>query len=97
MISYGVTGNTARVSEVKFVPIEFLGWDCLTIGALGWGQIQIANSNFITVRPGYSRKQWMLEFCDVMLEFYPKEIAKIGDRISRFEQVREFWRNKEES
>jgi hypothetical protein len=39
----------------------------------------------------------MLEFCDVMLEFYPKEIAKIGDRVSRFEQVREFWRNKEES
>jgi len=97
MISYSVAGNTAKVSEVRFVPIEFLGWDCLTIGALGWGQIQIANSNFITVRPGYSRKQWMLEFCDVMLEFYPKEIAKIGDRVSRFEQVREFWRNKEES
>jgi hypothetical protein len=94
MISYSVAGNTARVSEVKFAPIEFLGWDCLTIGALGWGQIQIANSNFVTVHPGYSRKQWMLEFCDVMLEFYPKEISKIGDRISRFEQVREFWRSK---
>jgi hypothetical protein len=97
MISYNVAGNTAKVSKVRFVPIEFLGWDCLTIGALGWGQIQIANSNFISVCPGYSRKQWMLEFCDVMLEFYPKEISKIGDRVSRFEQVREFWRNKEES
>ncbi|MGA3080985.1 MAG: hypothetical protein ABSD44_06345 [Terracidiphilus sp.] len=97
MISYSVVGNTARVSEVKFIPIEFLGWDCLTIGALGWGQIQIANSNFVTVRPGYSRKQWMLDFCDVMLEFYPKEISKIGDRISRFEQVREFWMKKEDS
>lgn len=96
MVSYSVAGNTARVSEVKFVPIEFLGWDCLTIGALGWGQIQIANSNFVTVRPGYSRKQWMLELCDVMLEFYPKEISKIGDRVSRFEQVREFWMKKED-
>jgi hypothetical protein len=96
MISYSVAGNTARVSEVKFAPIEFLGWDCLTIGALGWGQIQIANSNYVTVRPGYSRKQWMLEFCDVMLDFFPKEISKIGDRISRFEQVREFWRKKED-
>ena len=28
------------VTNVIFVPIEFLGWDCLTIGALGWGQIQ---------------------------------------------------------
>ncbi len=97
MVSYGVEGNTARVSNVKFVPIEFLDWECLTVGALGWGQIQIANSNFVTVHPGYSRKQWMLEFCDVMLDFYPKEISKIGDRVARFEQVREFWMQKEDS
>jgi len=36
----------------------------------------------------------MLEFCDVMLEFYPKEIAKIGERVSRFEQVRTYWEKK---
>lgn len=93
-VSYKVEGITASVSDVKFVPIEFLGWDCLTIGALGWGQIQIANSSHITVTPGYSRKRWMLEFCDVMLEFYPKEIAKIGERTIRFEKIREFWKNK---
>lgn len=96
LISYGVDGVKASVSEVKFVPVEFLGWDCLTIGALGWGQIQIANSNFISVNPGYSRKKWMLEFCDVMLEFYPKEITKIGERINRFERVREFWKKKKD-
>ena len=55
---------------------------------------QIANSNHITVNPGYSRRKWMLEFCDVMLEFYPKEIAKIGERVSRFEQVRTYWEKK---
>ena len=38
-----------------------------------------------------SRERWMLEFCDVMLEFYPKEIAKIGEQVSRFEAVREYW------
>lgn len=96
MVSYGVAGVKAHVSDVRFVPIEFLGWDCLTIGALGWGQIQIANSNVVTVNPGYSRKRWMLEFCDVMLEFYPKEIAKIGERVSRFERVRDFWARKAE-
>lgn len=94
LVSYGVEGVKAKVSDVKFVPIEFLGWDCLTIGALGWGQIQIANSTVVTVKPGYSRKRWMLEFCDVILEFYPKEIAKIGERVSRFERVREFWAQK---
>lgn len=94
LVKYAVEGVRATVSDVVFVPIEFLGWDCLTIGALGWGQIQIANSNFVSVNPDYARKQWMLEFCDVMLEFYPKEIAKIGERASRFEAVREFWLRK---
>lgn len=91
LVSYAVSGVSIDVSEVRFLPIEFLGWDCLTIGALGWGQIQIANSNRISVNPGYSRKRWMLELCDVLLEFYPKEIAKIGERISRFEEVRARW------
>lgn len=88
--SYHLEATQAIVTNVRFVPIEFLGWDCLTIGALGWGQIQIANSNYITVNPQYSRKKWMLELCDVLFEFYPKEIAKINSRIGYFRQVQEF-------
>ena len=91
LASYHLEETQAMVTKVRFVPIEFLGWDCLTIGALGWGQIQIANSNFITVNPQYTRKEWMIELCDVLAEFYPKEIAKINDRIDYFRQVREFW------
>lgn len=91
LVSYGIDGVKAKVTDVTFVPIEYLSWECLTIGALGWGQIQIANSNRVIINHGYSRKKWMLEFCDVMLEFYPKEIAKIGERITRFEKVREYW------
>lgn len=94
MVSYAVEGVRATVSDVKFVPIEYLDWSCLTIGALGWGQIQIANSNNIVVNSASSRKRWMLDLCDALLEFYPKEIAKITDRIDRFERVREFWRQK---
>lgn len=66
------------------IQIESLAWECLTIGALGWGQIQIANANIINIAEGYSRKKWMLELCDVMLEFYPREIGKIKDRIDYF-------------
>ena len=91
MISYHLEATQAIVTNVRFVPIEFLGWDWLTIGALGWGQIQIANSNYITVNAQYSPKKWMLELCDVLFEFYPKEIAKINDRIGYFKQVQEFW------
>ncbi len=91
MVNYEVQATTAVVSEVIFVPIEFLGWDCLTIGALGWGQIQIANSNRISILADNSRKQWMINLCDIMLEFYPREISKIGERIKRFETTRAAW------
>jgi len=95
-VAYAVKGTTVKVERVHFVPIEFLSWECLTIGALGWGQIQIANSNKIIVNPKYSRKKWMLEFCDVMLEFYPKEIDKIDKRIKHFQKVKRVWDQKTE-
>lgn len=91
MVAYDIEDLRAVIERVTFVPIEFLGWDCLTIGALGWGQIQIANSNRLTINPRYSRKSWMIEFCDTMLEFYPKEIGKIDGRIERFRKIRTQW------
>lgn len=96
MIKYAVEGASINVSEVVFSPIEFLDWSCLTVGALGWGQIQIANSNNIHVNENYSRKRWMLQLCDAMLEFYPKEIGKIQDRIEYFNGVRKSWATKED-
>ncbi|HDP35783.1 MAG TPA: hypothetical protein ENN29_11820 [Candidatus Hydrogenedentes bacterium] len=96
MIKYGTKQNRIIVTEVIFEPIEFLNWECLTIGALGWGQIQIANSNRIVIDEKYSRKQWMLELCDIMMAFYPKEISKIQERIGRFEEIKTWWSNKED-
>lgn len=92
-IGYDVQGLRVVVSDVKFVPIEFLDWDCLTLGALGWGQIQIANASRIVVAPRNPRKVWMLELCDALSGFYPREIAKINDRVAYFEKVRAFWAN----
>ncbi len=96
MVSYDVEGTHVEVETVNFVPIEFLGWDCLTIGALGWGQIQIANSNRITINPRYSRKRWMVELCDTLLEFYPREIGKIEKRLEHFRGLREQWETRPE-
>jgi hypothetical protein len=96
MISYAVTDKTVKASKVHFVPIEFLDWSCLTVGNLGWGQIQIANSNNVVVAPHQSRKQWMIQLCDEMLDFYPREIGKIGDRIKHFEAIRATWTKKPE-
>lgn len=93
MFSYQIEEVRMLVRDVTFVPIEFLDWECLTIGALGWGQIQIANANFIKVNPQYSRKKWMIQLCDLLFEFYPKEITKINARIDRFRRVKEFWQS----
>lgn len=95
-IDYKAQGTEIIISKVNFIPIEFLSWDCLTLGALGWGQIQIANSNNINVIVKNSRKKWMLELCDFLFEFYPKEIEKISDRISYFKRVRKYWENKKD-
>lgn len=38
----------------------------------------------------------MIEFCDAVLSFYPKEIGKIRNRIERFEKVKEVWESKED-
>lgn len=91
MVTYSVHGTKVAVSDVLFAPIEFLDWRCLRIGALGWGQIQIANSNDIRTIEGFSRKDWMLELCDVLADFYPKEIGKTQERMHRFEDLRKHW------
>ncbi len=38
----------------------------------------------------------MLELCETMLEFYPKEIGKIEARIEYFRKVKQRWQAKAE-
>ena len=57
IIKYSVEDTKVMATEVTYTPIEFLDWECLTVGALGWGQIQIANSNNIKLIDRYSRKR----------------------------------------
>jgi hypothetical protein len=83
--------ETTPVEAVHFLPIEHLDWSCLTLGALGWGQIQIANANKVTVDRTQSRKKWMLQLCDALAIFYPAEMLKIEDRINFFATEKKFW------
>jgi len=95
MVAYKVVSDVhIHVTKVHFIPIEFLSWSCLTIGALGWGQIQIANASNIVVNHRYSRKKWMLELCDALFEFYPREIEKVKSRIDYFKKVKRQWEEK---
>lgn len=36
VIKYSIEETDLIVSDVLFAPIEFLDWECLTVGALGW-------------------------------------------------------------
>lgn len=96
LVDYTSIDSVLKFESCHFVPIEYMDWSCLTIGALGWGQIQIANSNRIVLNTENTRRNWMLQLCDALDLFYPKEISKITARIDRFIHVREYWENKPE-
>ena len=91
IIKYKTENLDVNVLDVHFVPIENLDWSCLTLGLLGWGQIQIANSKNIEINRNLKRKEWMLRLCDELDDFYPREIVKIEERRKFFTQTRAFW------
>lgn len=96
LAEYKIIEKKIKFDAVRLIPIEHLMWNCLTIGALGWGQIQIANARIVNIDRKQTRRNWMLQLCDVMDIFYPKEILKIEKRIDYFAKVRAFWQNKDE-
>lgn len=95
-INYKVEGAKVIIDKVIFAPIEFFSWECLTLGALGWGQVQVADANRIIILPKNKRKDWMIGMCDRLMDFYPKEILKINERIARFKKVKKYWQDKKE-
>lgn len=93
-LEYTVNNGKIVFDSATLIPIEHFDWNCLTIGALGWGQIQITNANIVNITRQQTRKEWMIKLCDTMDIFYPKEIRKIENRMSYFEKVRKFWETK---
>jgi hypothetical protein len=93
LVSYTIQDEQLFFKDCLFIPIEYFDWSCLTLGALGWGQIQIANSNIVNIELTNTRKKWMLQLCDALDLFYPNEISKITHRIDYFKNIREYWEN----
>lgn len=94
LLRYRATTSRIEVTEAHLTPIEFLSWDCLTLGALGAGQIQIARANQIVLQPGASRRDWMLTLCDRATAFYNKELTKTQKRLVAIPQVRAWWESR---
>lgn len=94
IVSYSVVNNKLEYGECYFKPIEAFSWNCLTLGALGWGQIQISNANKLIFEKNVNRKQWMLNMCDKLEIFYNEEIGKIAERKDWFSKIRKEWEGK---
>lgn len=96
IVEYDVVDGHIKYESCRFQPIEGLSWECLTLGALGWGQIQIANANKIIYLEAakINRKQWMITMCEQLALFYDEEILKIGERKSWFAQIKQSWKNR---
>jgi hypothetical protein len=85
IVSYHVNNNCLEFTDCNFKPIEEFNWKCLTFGALGWGQIQISNTNNLMFNTSLSRKEWMYEMCKRINNFYKNELKKINERKEWFE------------
>lgn len=94
IVSYEVVDNKLEYGECYFKPIEAFSWECLTLGALGWGQIQIANANDLSFNQTADRKKWMLDMCDKLETFYDEENGKIVERKDCFSKIRQEWESK---
>lgn len=89
MISYRENGSNVIVESVIFRPIENFSWSCLQVVNLGWGQLQIKDSNKVEIE-NINRIDWLLSLLDMIDNFYNKEIEKIKNvRISFFQKKRE--------
>ena len=82
LISYGIKNDAIVVKDVHFTPIENLNWECLTIGALGWGQIQIANSNHTVIDRKITRKSNFNLIKDTKEKKNRKDGVRIRSRIT---------------
>lgn len=82
------------VEKVVFSLLEHLSWQCLTLAALGWGQVQLKSSKAIRFDENVTRKDWMLNMCQELTRFYANEHDKIDDRVKYFTEIKQFWTKK---
>ena len=80
LVEYEVGNQGVIFHKVKLFPIEHLKWDCLQIGALGKGQVQIRKASDIRIDRNQTRKNWLEIFYKKVDEFYAKEIVKANKR-----------------
>ena len=96
LVTYSVEGSDVTFESCRAFPVEWLSWDSLTLGLLGWGQLQFKTTGSYKLVDRQNRAEWMTELCDQLLAFYPREISKMVEtRLTFFQRAREKWASKE--
>ena len=80
-VHYKRDEDSIEVKEVKVLNIYEIAWSNLTIGALGYGQLQIKdnNKNIETIPP--NKESWELNLKKMATNFYIKQITKFEKQI----------------
>ena len=76
-VKYVSNNNVIQILEVNVKKLEQLNWECLTIGNLGKGQLQITNMNEISFQTFMTRTDWMERLSYDVVIYYQKLIDKI--------------------
>lgn len=83
LVKYSIENDSFLVHDVIIKPIEKIHPDCLTIGALGKGQLQLKNSNSVCDYP-FSRTDWINYMKKEYLNFWIKQKAKSEKMILKY-------------
>ena len=76
-VKYINYGHSVQILSTQVKSVEQLNWECLTIGNLGKGQLQVKNMNEISFQNAMSRKEWMERLSYDVVIYYQSLINKI--------------------
>jgi hypothetical protein len=76
-VKYINFGHSIQILDVQVKSIEQLNWECLTIGNLGKGQLQVRNMNEISFQNHMTRNDWMERLSYDVVIYYQSLVNKI--------------------
>lgn len=76
-VSYKFDEDSIRIYNISVAHIEHLKWDCLSIGNLGKGQLQVNNMHSLEFDYNQKRAVWIDIFRNEVILYYNKLTEKI--------------------
>jgi len=76
-VKYVSNNNVIQILDTKVKAIEQLNWECLTIGNLGKGQLQVKNMDEISFQNHMTRSDWVERLSYDVVLYYQSLVNKI--------------------